>query len=132
MAVQRDRDDEELSEKEMKDEEKKELIANLKKTKQMFFAYVPKGSLGKLVVCETKRERDEAAKKLKSEISGDTPLMGTCVGSITDKIFRLEKQPGDEEKLGNSLQKVIKLATKLAVEPTFQDKRGKPFENADA
>ena len=55
MAVKPDED--EPDDKEVKEE----LIKSLKVTRLMFFAFVPKSSLGQLVVCVNKGDRDEAA-----------------------------------------------------------------------
>lgn len=108
-------------------EQRQELARNLKATKQMFFAYVPKGSLGQLVVCLNKRDRDEAAKAAKSDISGGTPVMGTCLGSLNDKIFKLDKKPANADKLAESIKRVVKITAKLNIEPDIQLKSG-PIE----
>jgi hypothetical protein len=129
MARQRD-DEEEDNEDQLKEEAREELIKNLKATRQMFFAYVPKGSLGQLVVCLSKSERDQAAKDAKRAIGGGTPVMGTCVGAIGDKVFKLDKKPADAEKLGLAIKKVVKLSTKLNVVPDIQLKSG-PIEEEE-
>ena len=127
MAIRRDdaeQEDEKQSEKQTEKDDREELIKNLKATKQMFFAYVPKGTRGELIVCETKRERDDAAKETKRDIGGGTPVMGTCVGSFRDKVFKLDKEPDDKDKLSDSIKRVVKLATKLNLDPDLQLKSG--------
>jgi hypothetical protein len=123
-------DDEEQDEEQAGLEERAELVKNLKATRQMFFAYIPKGALGKLVICLSKSDRDAAAKAAKREISGGPPVLGTCLGPIREKVFKLDRKPAYPEKLEASIRKVVKLATKLNVVPDIQLKSG-PIEEEE-
>ena len=114
-----ERDDQEQDEEQDEKEERDALIKSLKAYRQMFFAYIPKGSLGKLVVRLSKRERDQAAKEVKKTLGGDAPVMGTCLGSLHGKVFKLDKKPADAEKLGLSMQRVIKRAPGCTSTQTF-------------
>ncbi len=106
--------------KEEREEARKELITNLKATKQLFFAWVPKGSRGQLVICKSKSERDKAAAAARKEIGGSTPLTGMCSGSHAGKVFKLDKKPADADRLGAAISKVLKESTKLSVTPNLQ------------
>ncbi len=108
-------------------EDREQLVKNLKATKQMFFAYVPKSTLGELVICVNKRERDEAARDIKSDISGGTPVLGTCLGSLPAKIFKLDKEPADAKRLAESIKRVVKIKAKLNIAPNLQLRNG-PIE----
>lgn len=130
MAKQRDEEEEEQDEEEVEKEERAELVKNLKATKQMFFAFIPKGTLGQLVVAVSKRERDQAAKETKSEIGGATPLMGTCSGSLSGKVFKLDREPPDPEKLSLAITRFVKLKAKLNIKPDIQLKSG-PIEDEE-
>src|SRR5262245_1075718 len=116
MAV-RPNEDEEVDEKQEAKEELAELIKNIKATKQLLVAFVPKGSRGKVVVCTSKTERDQAAKELKKELNGGTPVLGTCLGSPGRKVFKLDKEPEDPDELSETIKKVLRLQTKLNVVP---------------
>src|SRR5262245_50654742 len=115
MAKQRAADEEELSDKELKAEEREDLIEKLRATRQMFFAYIPKGSVGKLVLFKSKAERDEGAKKIRREMSGGTPVLGLCSGSISGKKFKLEKKTKEEDakELGERIEKIVWRTTGL-------------------
>jgi imidazoleglycerol phosphate synthase glutamine amidotransferase subunit HisH len=132
MAIRRNEDDEDNEDNEEQEakEELAELIKNIKATKQLFFAFVPKGSRGKVVVCTSKTERDQAAKELKKELNGGTPVLGTCLGSPGRKVFKLDKEPEDPDVLSETIKKVLRLQTKLNVVPDLQLKRG-PLRNKD-
>jgi hypothetical protein len=134
MAIRRN-EDEEDDDGDNEEQEAKEaladLIKNLKTTKQLFFAFIPKGSRGKVVVCSSKTERDQAAKEMKKKLGGATPVMGTCLGSPGRKIFKLDKEPEDADKLSETIKKVLRLQTKLNVVPDLQLKRGPLRSQAD-
>jgi hypothetical protein len=57
--------------------------------------------------------------------------MGTCLGSPGRKIFKLDKEPEDADKLSETIKKVLRLQTKLNVVPDLQLKRGPLRSQAD-
>ena len=60
------------------------------KSKKMFFAFVPKGSEGKLIVSRKKIPPKEIA-ELRKEIGGGYPVIGKCIGPIGDMVFTVAK-----------------------------------------
>ena len=119
MARPRTDDEEEGNEEELDLEERDQLIRYLKSTKPMFFAYVPKGAMGKLIVRINKSERNTAATAAKKDIGGGSPWFGTCLGPLSAKIFKFDKQP-DVDKMGASIRRVVKKDTSLNVVPDIQ------------
>jgi hypothetical protein len=107
---------------------RQDLIKSLKLTRKQFFAFVPKGSLGQLVVRVDKADRDREAESTKREIGGGTPVKGICEGGVRDKLFTLDKRYAYPDKLAATLKIVIKRSTGLAVNPTVKIK-GAPDED---
>ena len=124
-------DDDQENEEQEKQEEKEEqleLIKGLKAPKPLFFAFIPKGSGGELVVHKSKSERNKLAIEKRREIGGGAPVLGTCSGPWTDKVFVLDKEPSNAEKLQATLKKVIKSSAKLNMIPDIQQANQEPDE----
>jgi hypothetical protein len=96
-----------------------DLAAMLKmaKEKRMFFAFVVKGSDGKLIVSKSKihPKQIEEAKK---EVGGGTVLKGRCIGPLTGMVFQVVKEVSPA--LVATLKKVIKRDAGLTVHLEFQ------------
>jgi hypothetical protein len=60
------------------------------KGKKFFFAFVPKGSDGKLIVSKKKIPPKEIA-DAKKEIGGGTPVTGKCIGEGNTMVFHVAK-----------------------------------------
>ena len=96
------------------------LAAALKqaKGKKMFFAFVPKGSEGTLIVSKTKISSKQLA-DAKKEIGGGTPVTGMCYGGDGGKmIFQVAKAA--PAQMGAAIKKVIHRDAGLTITPTFQ------------
>src|SRR5262245_27601328 len=95
-----------------------ELTAALKqaKSKQMFFAFILKGTDGQLLISKTKIP-PKAIAEAKKEIGG-VPIAGKCSGPIDDMLFQVVKQP--PATLGAALKKVVKRETGLTIVPNVQ------------
>jgi hypothetical protein len=96
-----------------------ELVTALKqaKGKKMFFAFIPKGAEGKLIVSKKKIPPKEIA-EAKKEIGGGNPITGKCFGPLADMVFTVAKEPSPT--VGAALKKVAKRETGLVVVPSFQ------------
>jgi hypothetical protein len=96
-----------------------DLVVALKqaKSKKMFFAFVPKGSEGKLIISKVKIPPllIAAAKK---EISGGTPVTGMCFGADGRMVFQVAKAA--PAALAAALKRVAKRDTGLTIDPYFQ------------
>ena len=79
-------DEDELDPKEVR----ADLIKSLKLPRRMFFCFVPKGSLGQLIVTVAKASRDQEAEQTKRKIGGSTLIKGICQGELRNKVFTLE------------------------------------------
>jgi hypothetical protein len=95
------------------------LAAALKqaKGKKMFFAFVPKGSDGKLIISKTKIAPKQIA-EAKKEIGGGTPVTGKCFGDGATMVFQVAKPA--PATLGPALKKVAKRDTGLTIDPEFR------------
>ena len=82
------------------------LTAELKQAKstKMFFAFVPKGSDGKLLVSKTKISPKQIS-DAKKEIGGGTPVTGTCFGDGSTMVFQVAKAAAT---LANAIKNVAK------------------------
>jgi len=97
----------------------KDLLTALKqaKTKKMFFAFVPKGSDGKLLVSKVKIPAKEIA-ETKKEIGGGAPVLGKCIGEGGAMVFYVAKQA--PPAMAAALKKVVKRDTALTIDPDFR------------
>src|SRR5438067_3748436 len=96
-----------------------DLVTALKmaKGKKMFFAFVPKGSDGKLIVSKAKIPPKQIA-EAKKEIGGGNAVTGKCFGPINNMVFQVAKvAPPTMEA---ALKKVAKRDSGLAVIPQVQ------------
>jgi hypothetical protein len=96
-----------------------ELLAALKKAKgkEMFFAFVPKGTEGTLIISKAKIPPKEIA-DAKREISGGTPVTGTCYGDGRTLVFEVAKAA--PPALVAAIKKVAKRDTGLTIDPEFR------------
>jgi hypothetical protein len=96
-----------------------ELLTALKlaKSKKMFFAFIPKGSEGKLIVSR-KRIPPKAITDAKKEIGGGPPVTGKCIGPLDGMVFEVAKAPAPT--LGAAIKKVAKRDTGLSLVPAVQ------------
>lgn len=87
------------------------------KGKKMYFAFIPKGAEGQLIVSKKKvPEKDVAAAR--KEIGGGNPVRGKCFGPVADLVFQVAKeQPGTFK---NALKLVAKRETGLTIVPNVQ------------
>jgi hypothetical protein len=96
-----------------------ELLAALKqaKSKKMFFALVPKGADGKLIVAKKKvLPKDVAAAK--KAIGGGTPLTGTCFGEGGTMVFVVAKPAAPT--LAAVVKKIAKRDAGLSIDAEFR------------
>ena len=111
-------DEDELDPKEVR----ADLIKSLKLPRRMFFCFVPKGSLGQLIVTVAKASRDQEAEQTKRKIGGSTLIKGICQGELRNKVFTLDKKHPDTDKLSTTLKLVIKRTTGLSMDPDVKVK----------
>jgi Putative peptidoglycan binding domain len=95
------------------------LMAALKqaKSKKMFFAFVPKGADGKLIVSKAKIPAKQVA-EAKKEIGGGTAITGKCFGDGNTMIFQVVKAA--PSNMGPTLKKVIHRDAGLTMIPEVQ------------
>jgi peptidoglycan hydrolase-like protein with peptidoglycan-binding domain len=89
----------------------------LAKSKKMFFAFIPKGPDGKLIVSKKKILPKEIA-DAKKELGGGTPVTGKCFGKASDLVFQVAKAP--PATLAVTIKKVAKRETGLTIDPNVQ------------
>jgi len=96
-----------------------DLLDGLKraKSKKMFFAFIPKGADGKLIVSMKKIPAKEIA-EAKKEIGGGTPVTGKCIGPVNNLVFYTAKQAAPT--VAAAVKKVVKRDAGLTVVPDFQ------------
>jgi hypothetical protein len=88
----------------------------LAKSKKMFFAFVPKGATGKLIISKARIPAKLLA-QAKKEIGGGNPITGKCSGPPNDMVFLVAKAA--PPTLAAALKKVAKDAG-LAIVPDVQ------------
>jgi hypothetical protein len=98
-----------------------ELAAALKmaKSREMYFAFINKGSDGMLVVSRSEISPGELL-ELKKEAGGGTIIEGTLSGPLGDLVFTVEKEP--PPTLPAAIKKVVKRDAGIAINPIFQVK----------
>ena len=87
------------------------------KLKRMFFAFVPKGSEGTLIISKTKIPPRDVA-DAKKEIGGGTPVIGKCYGDGRTMVFEVAKPP--PPALVAAIKRAAKRQTGLTIEPEFR------------
>jgi hypothetical protein len=87
------------------------------KSKKMFFAFVPKGADGKLIVSKTKIPPKLIA-ETKKEIGGGTAITGKCFGDSGAMVFQVAKAA--PATLAAALKKVIHRDAGLTMTPDLQ------------
>src|SRR5262245_8163525 len=97
----------------------KELLQALKmaKSKKMFFAFIPKGTDGKLMVSK-KRIPDKEIAEARKKLGGSPPVKGKCFGEDGNMVFQVAKEPSPT--LAAVVKKIAKRDTGLTIEPDFQ------------
>jgi hypothetical protein len=108
-----------------------DLVTALKlaKSKKMFFAFIPKGSDGKLILSKKKIPPKEIA-DAKKELGGSNAIIGKCFGPIGNMVFQVVKQP--PPTLEAALKKVAKRDSGLTVIPNVQLAADAEAEEPDA
>src|SRR5258706_12560229 len=108
-----------------------ELVAALKqaKSKKMFFAFIPKGSDGKLIVSKNKIPAKELA-EAKKEVGGGSPVTGKCFGASDSMVFQVAK-PG-AETLSASIRKAVQRDAGFKIIPEVQVAGGADGDEEDA
>jgi hypothetical protein len=96
-----------------------ELRVGLKQAKQkkMFFAFVPKGTDGKLIVSKRKIPPKDIA-DAKKEIGGSAAVLGKCFGEEGAMVFEVAKAVAPT--LTAAVKKVAKRETGLTLQPEFR------------
>ena len=96
-----------------------ELLAALKRAKgtEMFFAFVPKGADGKLIVSKAKIPTRDIA-DAKGELRGGTPVVGKVYGDGRTMVFEVAKPV--PPALVAVIKKVAKRETGLTIDPEFR------------
>ena len=96
-----------------------DLTAGLKKAKgaEMFFAFVPKGTDGKLIISKAKIPPKDIA-DAKKEIGGGTPVLGKCYGDGRTMVFEVAKAA--PPALVAAIKKVAKRETGLTIDPEIR------------
>jgi hypothetical protein len=91
----------------------KELATSLKlaKGKEMYFAFIPKGSDGKLLVSKRRIPPKEIA-DAKKELGGGKPVIGKCIGPVGAMVFKVAKASAT---LPAAIKKVAKRDAGLTV-----------------
>src|SRR5215510_3517443 len=84
------------------------------KSKKMFFAFIPKGADGKLIVSKKKIPPKEIT-EAKKEIGGGTPVTGKCIGPLEGMVFQVAKAASPT--LGPAIKKVTKRDAGLNLVP---------------
>ncbi len=87
------------------------------KSKKMFFAFVPKGADGKLIVSKGKIPPKQVA-EAKKEVGGGTAITGKCFGEGNTMIFQVLKAA--PSSMGAALKKVIHRDAGLTLIPEIQ------------
>src|SRR5262249_43933711 len=101
------------------DEVDADLAAALKlaKSRKMFFAFVPKGTDGTLIVSRVKIPPKLIA-DAKKELGGAKPVMGQCFGPLGDLVFQVAKKA--PSTMAATLRKVVKRDAGLTIVPDIQ------------
>jgi hypothetical protein len=96
-----------------------ELLAALKKAKgtEMFFAFVPKGQDGKLIISKVKIRPQDIADARK-ELGGATPILGKCYGDGGTMVFEVAKPVPPAMVV--AIKRVAKRETGLNIAPEFR------------
>jgi hypothetical protein len=96
-----------------------DLLTALKqaRSKTMFFALVPKGADGKLMVAKKKILPKEVA-AAKKEIGGGTPVTGKCFGENGTMVFLVGKPAAPT--LAALVKKLVKREAGLTIDPEFR------------
>jgi hypothetical protein len=100
----------------MADDRDDDLAAALKmaKTREMFFAFLPRGSDGTLIVSKTKIPTKEIA-EAKREMGGGTLVTGKCSGPLSELVFEVARKA--PSTMAATLRKVVKRDTGLTIAP---------------
>jgi hypothetical protein len=103
----------------MADDVDADLAAALKlaKARKMFFAFVPKGTDGTLIVSRTKIPPKQIA-EAKKEMGGGTLVKGQCFGPLGDLVFQVAKKV--PSAMAATLRKVVKRDAGLTIVPDIQ------------
>jgi hypothetical protein len=89
----------------------------LAKSKKMFFAFVPKGADGKLIVSKTKVPTKDIA-GAKKESGGGTAITGTCSGALASMVFQVARAaPGS---LALAIKRAAKRDAGLTINATVE------------
>jgi hypothetical protein len=96
-----------------------ELLAALKKARstEMFFAFVPKGTEGRLIISKAKIPPRDIA-DAKKEIGGGTPVLGKCYGDGRTMVFEVAK--ATPPAMVAAIKKVAKKETGLTIDPDIR------------
>src|SRR5262249_57959919 len=107
-----------------------ELTTALKqaKSKKMFFALVPKGADGKLIVAKKKILPKEIA-EAKREIGGGTPVTGKCFGENGTMVFQVAKPPAPT--LAALVKQLAKREAGLTIDPEVRGASDADAEEPD-
>jgi len=96
-----------------------ELIAALRmaKGRKMFFAFLLKGSDGKLIVSPSLIGADKI-NEAKKEFGGGSPWVGTCEGPFIKMVFKVTKAP--PATMHAAIKKAVKRDAGLGIEPIIE------------
>jgi hypothetical protein len=96
-----------------------DLLVALKqaKLKKMFFAFIPKGTDGKLIVSK-KKIPPKLIAEAKKEISGGPPVTGKCFGEAGTMVFEVAKPAAPT--VTAAVKRVAKRETGLTIDPEFR------------
>jgi hypothetical protein len=96
-----------------------DLLAALKqaKMKKMFFAFVPKGTDGKLLISK-KKIPPKVIQEAKKEIGGGMPVTGKCFGEEGTMVFLVAKPA--PPALTAAVKKVARRDSGLTIDPEFR------------
>ena len=96
-----------------------DLVLALKqaKSKKMFFAFIPKGSEGKLIISK-KKIPPKLIAEAKKEIGGGTAVTGKCNGPFDEMTFQVVKACAPS--VSAAIKKVAKRDTGLTIIPDIQ------------
>jgi hypothetical protein len=96
---------------------------------KMYFAFIPKGSEGKLIVSNSTIP-SKLISQVKKEIGGGTPVIGKCFGPIEKLVFRVGEEPS--ATLTAAIKKVAHRDSGLNIAPHVRVDPGADAEEHEA
>ena len=96
---------------------------------KMYFALIPRGSEGKLIVSRS-RIPSEVISQVRKEIGGGTPVTGKCFGPVHKLVFRVAAEPSGT--FAAAIRKIAHRDSGLAIAPEVRVDPGADAEEHEA